>query len=96
MTAFDIRLPIWLFLLIREGKQEKTGTLFYPGYHELAYLHPRRFTPDRGVLAEAGISEGERYFVLRFNAFKAHHDKEPADWTRAEMDWSGCCNLTGG
>jgi hypothetical protein len=57
------------------GSRKKRGTLFYPGYHELAYLHPRRFTPDRGVLAEAGLSEDERYFVLRFNAFKAHHDK---------------------
>ena len=57
------------------GRRKKKGTVFYSGYHELAYLHPHRFTPDAGVLAEAGLSEGERYFVLRFNAFKAHHDK---------------------
>lgn len=30
------------------------GHYAYSGYHELAYLHPDRFTPDPGVLAEAG------------------------------------------
>jgi len=46
----------------------------YTGYHELAYLHPKRFTPDPLVLKEIGVKEGETYFILRFNAFKAHHD----------------------
>jgi len=46
----------------------------YAGYHELAYLHPNRFTPDPRVLEEIGLKEGETYFILRFNAFKAHHD----------------------
>ncbi|MBE0676971.1 MAG: DUF354 domain-containing protein [Bacteroidales bacterium] len=48
--------------------------LFYPGYHELAYLHPARFRPDSGVLNDAGVAAGERYFIMRFNAFLAHHD----------------------
>jgi predicted glycosyltransferase len=48
--------------------------LSYAGYHELAYLHPHWFTPDPSVLQEIGLKEGEPYFVLRFNAFKAHHD----------------------
>ncbi|MDP4240595.1 MAG: DUF354 domain-containing protein [Bacteroidota bacterium] len=46
----------------------------YAGYHELAYLHPNRFAPDPSVLKEIGVKEGETYFILRFNAFKAHHD----------------------
>lgn len=46
----------------------------YDGYHELAYLHPNRFTADVSVLSEIGLKEGDTYFVLRFNAFKAHHD----------------------
>ena len=49
--------------------------LFYPGYHELAYLHPSRFTPDPEVLKDAGVSPGETFFIMRFNAFRAHHDK---------------------
>lgn len=48
--------------------------VFYNGYHELAYLHPQRFTPDPTVLSEIGLKAGDIYFVLRFNAFKAHHD----------------------
>jgi len=49
--------------------------LFYPGYHELAYLYPSRFTPDPGVLKDAGVSPGEPFFIMRFNAFRAHHDR---------------------
>jgi predicted glycosyltransferase len=55
---------------------ERKGNKYisYPGYHELAYLHPKRFVPDENVLYESGLTMGETYFVLRFNAFKAHHD----------------------
>ena len=48
--------------------------VYVASYHELAYLHPNRFVPDPGVLHDAGVEEGEPYFILRFNAFKAHHD----------------------
>ena len=46
----------------------------YHGYHELAYLHPKYFTPDPGVLDQAGISKGENYFLLRFILWAASHD----------------------
>lgn len=46
----------------------------YPGYHELAYLHPKRFVPEEKVLRMIGVEYGERYFVVRLNAFRAHHD----------------------
>ena len=49
-------------------------TIYVNAYHELAYLHPNRFQPDPSVLKDAGVEEGEPYFILRFNAFKAHHD----------------------
>ncbi len=58
-----------------EHARASRKALFYPGYHELAYLHPSRFTPDPGVLTDAGIKPGERFFIMRFNAFRAHHDK---------------------
>ena len=58
--------------------------VYYPAYHELAYLHPKRFVPSPEVLDEAGIAykkdasgkvtDVEPYFIMRFNAFKAHHD----------------------
>lgn len=49
-------------------------TIYVNAYHELAYLHPNRFQPDPSVLKDAGVEKGEPYFILRFNAFKAHHD----------------------
>lgn len=54
----------------RKAKQ----TVYYAGTHELAYLHPYRFTPDKNILNEVGIKKNELFFILRFNAFKAHHD----------------------
>lgn len=54
--------------------RKSAKTVYVDAYHELAYLHPKRFTPDPSVLCDAKIREGEPYFILRFNAFKAHHD----------------------
>ena len=48
--------------------------VYYAGTHELAYLHPNRFTPDPSVLQHAGLTEGERFFIMRFVALKGHHD----------------------
>lgn len=50
------------------------NAIYYPGYHELAYLHPTRFTPNPEVLTKYGLSVDDKYYILRFNAFKAHHD----------------------
>lgn len=46
----------------------------YDGYHELAYLHPNRFKANIQILEEIGLKQNEKFFILRFNAFKAHHD----------------------
>lgn len=46
----------------------------YAGYHELAYLHPNRFSPDPAVLSEAGLSPGEDFFVVRFISWDTLHD----------------------
>jgi uncharacterized protein len=47
----------------------------YPGYHELAYLHPRRFQPDPSRLAEFGLDPDEPYALLRFVSLQAVHDR---------------------
>lgn len=49
--------------------------IHYAGYHELAYLHPKRFSPDKSVLSELGLAEGEKYVLLRFVSWNATHDK---------------------
>jgi len=46
----------------------------YAGYHELAYLHPNRFSPDKTVLNELGIKESERFVIIRFVSWNASHD----------------------
>lgn len=53
-------------------KSEKV--IMYSGYHELAYLHPLRFSPDKKVLKELGIYEGEKYVIMRFVSWNASHD----------------------
>ena len=54
------------------GRWEKKK-IAYEGYHELAYLHPDHFTPDRDVCRQLA-PHGERYFILRFAQLTAHHD----------------------
>lgn len=46
----------------------------YNGYHELAYLHPNNFTPDRSIV-EKYFPTDSPYFLIRFAKLKAHHDK---------------------
>jgi predicted glycosyltransferase len=46
----------------------------YNGYHELAYLHPKRFVPNPDVLSEIGLKEGDTFFVMRFVSWAASHD----------------------
>lgn len=50
----------------------------YPSYKALAFLHPDRFTPDPSVRAELGVGPDERYFLVRFVAFGASHDRAHA------------------
>ena len=43
-------------------------------YKELAYLHPNNFIPDKQILQQLHVDSGEKFFVVRFSALKAHHD----------------------
>lgn len=46
----------------------------YSGNIELAYLHPNRFVPDKSILKYLGIEVGEKYVIIRFVSWDAHHD----------------------
>lgn len=46
----------------------------FDGYMELASLHPNRFTPNPTVLDEIGLSEGDRFIIVRFVSWGASHD----------------------
>lgn len=54
------------------GYEKKT--LHYKSYHELAYLHPDHFTPNRTLVSEF-LDEKKPYFILRFAQLTAHHDQ---------------------
>jgi len=46
----------------------------YPGYHELAFLHPNRFTPRPEVLDLLGGVAPGSYVVVRVSAWDTLHD----------------------
>ncbi len=55
------------------GKQESIA-VHYPGFQKLAYLHPKRFTPNAEVLKQYHIDPKKPYFLIRFAKLNAHHD----------------------
>ena len=46
----------------------------YAGYHELAYLHKNHFKPDINVLSDFNLSLDDKFIVMRFVSWDAHHD----------------------
>ena len=53
-------------------RRRRTQSPYHPGYHELAYLHPNRFTPEPDF---HGLQAGPRGTIsLRFVAWESIHD----------------------
>jgi len=57
----------------------------YNGYHELAYLHPRYFTPDRSIFGLLGLEPGQPYAILRFVSWTATHDQGHRGFSRHDQ-----------
>ena len=55
-------------------KTQKKKQRFYAGVHELAYLHPSRFKPDIELVKSLGIDPRQKYCIIRFVSWGAHHD----------------------
>lgn len=49
-------------------------TIAYSGYHELSYLHPKYFSPNKNIVKKY-LSHDKPYFILRFAKLTAHHDE---------------------
>ena len=45
----------------------------FNSYHELAYLHPNQFTPDKKIVSKY-FDPDKTYFIIRFAKLTAHHD----------------------
>lgn len=56
------------------GDDHGSNQVRYTGCHELAYLHPDRFSPDPSVLSEVGLSTDDRFVILRHGGWGAIHD----------------------
>jgi len=67
-TSYRTFTPSCFFLSL--GKKH----VRYKGYHELTYLHPNRFKPDKKVLDEIDLSANDTFFVVRFVSWSASHD----------------------
>jgi predicted glycosyltransferase len=61
----------------------KTKTIRYAGYHELAYLHPEYFKPDRTVALDNGLDPDRDNYLIRLVSWKASHDLGEAGWNPA-------------
>lgn len=46
----------------------------FKSFMELAYLHPDYFKPDKSIRKVLGVEENERYVLMRFVSWNAHHD----------------------
>jgi predicted glycosyltransferase len=58
------------------GFHKKIGKkqVFISGYKELAYLHPNCFKPDKTIQTYLNLTNGEKFVLMRFVAWKASHD----------------------
>lgn len=56
------------------GKDLGPKHYLYSSIHELAYLHPKYFTPDQSIYQFLGIEPGTSYAILRFISWNATHD----------------------
>lgn len=54
----------------------------YQGYHELAYLDPGHFSPDRDIAVANGFDPARRNFLLRIVSWQANHDVGEVGWNK--------------
>jgi len=76
MEQVRLYMPFTDVVLTSSSFKKSLGRkqLFYDGYHELAYLYPNRFKPDKEVLKSLNVSDDEKYTIVRFVSRKSSHD----------------------
>lgn len=58
---------------MKKKKSEKQ--VKYNGYHELAYLHPNYFKPNKEVLEYLELNINDKFIILRISSKSSSHDK---------------------
>lgn len=76
MEQIRIYRPFTKVILTPEGLSEDLGKkqIRYNSYHEMAYLHPKYFSPDINKLKPLDIKSDEDFALLRFVSWNATHD----------------------
>ncbi len=77
MEQVKLYSPFTEAILINNFKEPPLKTdniITYNGYHELAYLHPNWFTPNRDIFKILNLKENEPYIIIRFVSWDASHD----------------------
>lgn len=65
------------------GWTPKGRTIRYAGYHELSYLHPKYFVPNREIAVANGLAERQATFLVRTVSWGANHDIGEHGWSAA-------------
>lgn len=73
---FKLYIPFVDYVITPDSYRQDLGKkhIRVNSYKELAYLHPNYYKPNDDIFKLLGIDKGERYAILRFNAFDAVHD----------------------
>lgn len=59
----------------------KKRHIHYAGYHELSYLHPDYFSPNRNIALKNGLAETGDTYLIRLVSWQASHDIGEKGWT---------------
>ena len=58
----------------------------YNSFHELAYLHPNRFTPEFKYIERFHLTKDDKFLVIRLVKWKAVHDIHGQGISEAQLD----------
>lgn len=77
MEQIRLYKPFTQAILTPQELQNEFGRkqIRYSGYHEICYLHPKYFAPNKDIFNYLGINENEKYAIVRFVSWEATHDK---------------------
>ena len=64
----------------------KNRNLRYDGYHELSYLHPAYFLPNKQLAIKNGLAVNGDTFFIRVVSWQASHDVGEQGWDRALLE----------
>lgn len=88
MEQIQLYLPFTKFVFTPFELLENLGKkqFRYHSFHELAYLNPKYFSPDKSIYKYLGIKETDKFVILRFVSWNASHDIGHGGFTSEQKD----------